>query len=231
MATPREHESKFKVSRASRDTLHLWLLRLCRPDPDYPENYVESIYYDTNDRRHLYEKLNGDRLKTRIRVRWYEEILGGACSEAITEAKLRRGRCRSKLRQPTGISGSRLRQLPLDHPELCELPRLLRPGGVFAGEELAPLLSLRYRRRRFVEPLSGMRLALDTEIGLRRTNSKLLGLGSASQLPDTILEVKGATPELPPTLAWIASALGLRRGGYSKYEACFRSLVPFRVLQ
>ena len=45
-------------------------------DGAYSSNIVSSLYYDTRDRRGLYEKLNSDFLKLKVRLRWYTELNG-----------------------------------------------------------------------------------------------------------------------------------------------------------
>ena len=82
---PWEHELKYVVSRQSLEAVRCHLESLCLPDHSYPENTVASIYFDTPDFGSAREKFNGDNLKTKFRIRWYEQ--GGNFSRAFAEVK------------------------------------------------------------------------------------------------------------------------------------------------
>ena len=56
---------------------------------------------------------------------------------------------------------------------LQNLPLLLRPHGILDQNSWIPLMLLRYRRDRFLEPVSRSRISLDTDIA-RAVNRRVL---------------------------------------------------------
>ena len=69
-----EHEVKYVTSCIRANEALFWLNKTCKPDPLYPRSIVNSIYFDTLDFKALNEKINSDFIKTKFRIRWYENI-------------------------------------------------------------------------------------------------------------------------------------------------------------
>ncbi len=200
----------------------LVLLRaLCREDPRHPSNVVVSIYYDTRGFHLLHDKIDSQRLKTKVRLRWYEQPDGAkAASPAFAELKYRIGSRRRKIRARAPLGSERFAHLPLHHPALPEISSLL-PDEVFAARgRLLPLLTLRYHRRRFVDPLTGTRISLDTDLSVQRINRRLLPYGSPGHLAACVVEVKRDVDEVPPRLRPLLR-MGARPASFSKYAAGF----------
>ena len=216
-----EHELKYVVSRLSLEAVHCHLDSLCRPDLSYPENTVSSVYFDTPDFRCAREKINGDYLKTKFRVRWYEH--GGSFSRAFAEVKHRSGARRRKFRFDTEQEGCKLSRRSLDDHRLLELPMIFRRHRIRLPEPLLPVMILSYRRQRWLEPSSGARVSLDTEIRIDRAHPLLLSSEHDVRLDRAVLEVKGEHNELPAPLRHLA-AIGCVRESVSKYGDCFQRL-------
>ena len=83
-------EAKFVAERWRAESARRWLQMVCRPDPDFPEATVYTVYYDTPGLRCLHEKLNGDYLKSKVRLRWYR-VGERAGDTAFLEVKMRLG--------------------------------------------------------------------------------------------------------------------------------------------
>jgi hypothetical protein len=115
----------------------------------------------------------------------------------------------------------------LDDPALIDVLQLLRPFGATVPRGLRPALLIEYRRYRYLEPLSLARISLDTEIRAPRADPRLLRHDYPVALPAAILEVKGASEELPRSLRPLLH-LGARRFAFSKYG--FASLGMLRSL-
>lgn len=224
MSSP-EHEIKYVLPEPRSGPLEAFLSRVCLPDPQYPDTVVASLYFDTPGLHLLRQKINSDYLKTKIRLRWYEEPGGEALGPAFAEAKFRIGTRRRKLRIETAYTGAWLKQQPLTHPELVALPRILQELGAPVPQPMLPSIEVRYRRRRYVEPLSGARIALDTGLSVGRSNPVLAPRRTGCVASGAVLEVKGKDFRLPVTLAAVG-AFGCRRGSFSKYHACFQGLRP-----
>ena len=215
-----EHELKYLLPAGRAGILRTALERRCRPDPRYPEGIVASIYYDTPRLHSLREKVDSDYLKTKVRVRWYEDVAGGESrGHAFAEAKHRIGTRRYKVREPVEVRGSWLARQRLTRSELRAIPLALQSSDLSLRQPLFPLIVVRYRRLRYVEPFSGVRVSLDTAIAPGAVNPLFAAPRAARRLSLAVLEVKGKSRRLPPSLRWL-TGLGCRQASFSKYNAC-----------
>ncbi len=146
----------------------------CRRDRDFPAAVVWTVYYDTPALVSLGEKINSDFLKRKIRVRWYADLNGLASGPAFVEAKLRIGTKRLKVRERLPFPAEAIARWELQDPRLRRFPSLLRNHGVLGQESWLPMMMIRYRRDRFIEPLSRSRVSLDSDIAAVETNSRFL---------------------------------------------------------
>lgn len=224
-----EHEVKFVVSAADADTVVRWLRCRCRPDPAFPAGIVSSIYYDTPDWRFLREKLNSDYLKSKVRVRWYADMETGRTSAvSFLEAKFKIGARRVKLRRETTFPGERLDAARLTASWLVDIPRGAPPGGVPLCGPLLPVFKIRYRRRRFVEPVSGARLNFDDDIRVTGINWRMVPRMHPFSLRTAVFELKGARTDLPAVLHPLTD-LGCRKRSFSKYSVCYAKVMRIAV--
>ncbi len=137
---------------------------LCRRDPEFPAAVVWTIYYDTPALVSLGEKINSDYLKRKIRVRWYSDLDGRVSGPAFVEAKFRMGTRRSKVRARLPYPADEIAGWDLQDPRLLSFPLLLREQGVLHQGSWQPMMLIRYRRDRFIEPLTDSRVSLDADI-------------------------------------------------------------------
>lgn len=228
MATPDirrlGHEIKYVLPLHQVGQVAAILGRLCVPDPEYPIGVVASLYFDTPQLHLLREKMNSDYFKTKVRVRWYEDPANRRpIGAAYVESKRRVGTRRFKVRSPSGRTAAWLATQPLTSLELQRFPDQLRAEGAPLPAPLLPLLEVRYHRRRYVEPFSGARIALDADISTGRCNPSLATRRSPQTSGRAVLEVKGFDSSLPPTLRSLGS-LGCRRSSFSKYAVCCQAL-------
>lgn len=220
-----EHESKFVFNDSSAHIMIRWLRCRCRPDRRFEAGIVSSIYYDTHQWRFLREKINSDYLKTKVRLRWYADIDSGEPEdESYIEAKYKTGSRRAKVRLQTGISGKWLSGVGLDNQKLLKVPLLLRNSGVIIREHLFPAFKITYKRRRFIEPVTGARLSIDYDICAPAVNRRMLSRQNQLPLPMAVFELKGAITELPDVLKQL-TALGCRKESFSKYSVCYGSIM------
>ncbi len=217
-------EQKY-VFIATQQTLILdWLQHLCLPDPHFPGGVVSTIYFDT-PRLHFYqEKRNGDYLKSKVRLRWYPDghTPAGGIIPGFLEIKRRVGVFRQKERLEIPLSSDWLRQNPFQQPVLLALPDRAKTLDPEVPEGLYPLLHVQYRRRRFVDPHSGARLALDTDITCLDVNRDFVAGIPPVRLDAGVLEFKSAQTELPPHFAPLGPYL--TREAFSKYARCWEHL-------
>ena len=157
-----ERELKFTMPAARAQLARRRLETLCRRDPEFPSAIVWTIYYDTPALVSLGEKVNSDYLKRKIRVRWYSDLEGRVTGPAFVEAKLRVGTRRSKARARLPYPADEIARWDLQDTRLQRLPLLLRDQGVLGQDSWQPMMLLRYRRDRFIEPLTQSRVSLDS---------------------------------------------------------------------
>jgi hypothetical protein len=132
---------------------------------------------------------------------------------------MRVGDRRSKIRAKLSYSAEELAQWDLQDPRLRTLPALLAEHGI-ARERWLPVISIRYRRDRFIEPLSQSRISLDSDIAGDTVNHTLMSVADKRPLGVAVLEVKGAGGELPMALRPLLQ-LGLRKRSFSKFLAVY----------
>ena len=211
-----ERELKFTLPAGRVHLVRQRLETLCRPDPEFPSALVWTIYYDTPALSSLGEKINSDYLKRKIRVRWYSDLEGNPSGPAFVEAKLRLGTRRSKERERLPFQAEDIGRWDLQDARLLQFPLLLRSHGVLGQESWQPVMLLRYRRDRFIEPLTRSRISLDTAIAGVAVNPRFVSAADPSPLPTAVLEVKGANDELPLSLRSLLG-LGLHKRSFSKF--------------
>ena len=225
MYSASEHETKFVLNNSAAGTIIRWLQCRCQLDKKFGANIVSSIYYDTHKWRFLREKINSDYLKTKIRLRWYSDIDSGQPGEdSFVEAKYKTGSRRAKVRVRTGISGKWLNNVNLDNQKLLKVPELLRSEGIFVGSRLFPVFKITYKRRRFVEPVTGARLSIDYDISAASVNRQMLTRRNPHRLSKAVFELKGDATELPDVLHQL-TALGCRKESFSKYGICYGTIM------
>jgi hypothetical protein len=215
-----ERELKFAVPGGRVDPVRRWLDAICRRDPRFPAAVVWTIYYDTPDLSALGEKINSEYLKEKIRLRWYSPLAGAPSGPAFIEAKTRVGTRRAKARVRVPFPAEEVASWSLQDPRLQTLPALLRSSSILVHDRWQPLLVLRYRRDRYVEPVSGARVSLDAEIAPVAVNPRFLGGADDRTLEGGVLEIKGALDEMPLALRPLLG-LGVRKCSVSKFLAVY----------
>ena len=213
-----ERELKYGLLAARADIARRLLERYCQRDPAFPAAVVWTMYYDTPGLLSLGEKINSDYLKQKIRVRWYSGLDGQPAGPSFVEAKLRVGNRRMKVRASLPYSAEELASWNLQDPRLLQLPLSLRENGIDLRDSWHPILLLRYRRDRFIEPISRSRVSLDADIAATAVNPRYVSAADYSPLGSAVLEVKGPADELPLALRGLLH-LGARKCSFSKYLA------------
>lgn len=213
-----ERELKFVVPASRVDFAARLLRTLCRPDRQYPDTDVWTVYYDSPSFDSLDEKLNSDYLKTKIRMRWYAPPGGTGSGPVFLEAKQRVGNRRDKIRALLPVTAETLVGRRLDDPAFQLAAERLAAEGILLGPDWQPMLALRYRRRRFVDVSSGARISLDSDITAVSVNPRYLFARSLGPLRVAVVEVKGLTEVLPGALRPLLP-VGLRKASMSKYAA------------
>ena len=216
-----EHESKFVLPNLRAEQLRSWLNRKCLPDPDYAEGLISSIYFDTSDFRLLNEKLASDYLKTKIRLRWYSNLAKDVTYPTVfLEIKNKIGSARQKKRLALTVASQWILGHGLEDPAYLAFNQEVARQGCSLYQPLHPVLQISYRRSRYIDPLSGARLAVDGDIHVARINRRMVNDFRPSFLPVAVFECKEKTGILPDWLQQV-NAFGGRKAAFSKYSECY----------
>jgi hypothetical protein len=220
----RENELKFVIGNQYAGQVLKWLSCHCLQDPIHPTGTVSSIYYDTRSLGSLYEKINSDYLKTKVRLRWYADI-GNTRQGRVSfvEAKHKIGHKRKKNRLQTPHSGDWLANIDLENTRLLSVPLLLLSVGVNLRQPLFPACHIRYKRYRFIEKSTAARVCFDCDIAVPRINRLLVPRHHPCMLQTAVFEIKGDTQKVPEPLGPIMR-LGFKKASFSKYGACFEKM-------
>jgi hypothetical protein len=196
-------EAKYPYLVARRAHLYRAIEAVCLQDARFAEDDVNSIYFDTPTRMLLSQKESSDYLKTKIRLRWYGRSArseGETGIRAFLERKSKKGTVRCKPRIEVQVPEVMLREGSEDMEgvarAVAEPLRELAPDLGF----LFPMIVIRYRRARFVEPFSAARISLDGAIRFSAVNGRFFPATAARMLTHGVLEVKNADGQLPSTL-------------------------------
>jgi hypothetical protein len=229
-------EQKFFVVPRRMGLALALVRRTCRWDDQYPEEQINSLYFDTVDLDQHEKSLEGEFAKDKVRVRWYGEAddphragarirqLSSALQERPVqvwlELKSRRGFASTKQRVALEVEASSLAFGSLAGGIVPEdtLMRTMASFGFLSAGRLLPVVAVSYWRCRFVEPRTGMRVSLDSRI---RSSMIMPGIGRGErglEMPGVVVEVKGPAFDLPVALRELAD-LGSSWTRYSKYSS------------
>ncbi|MGB4046648.1 MAG: VTC domain-containing protein [Kiritimatiellia bacterium] len=203
------------------------LAATCLPDPLYPVGYIHSIYFDTLLRDFWAAKKEGDHLKQKVRIRWYgtDGPPQNAEIPAFIEVKNRIGSARDKSRIKISAPAPWIQDVPLEDPSVTAFlyqhaPKLMEPIPM----SLVPVICISYARRRYVCPLTGSRIALDTQIRAERLNATQFPAIHHVQVEQIVCEFKNQGKTLPDWVEQLYS-LGLRLRSFSKFGECMNQIL------
>lgn len=218
-------ERKFFVVPQKIDFALLLLRQFCYPDSEYPSEQINSLYFDTEDLEQHERSSSGDFRKNKIRIRWYHQLdVYQETVPVFMELKSREGFVSSKQRQRLVVPKHHLEPINLHEGIIprTTLMDILAGFGYYPEAPIQPVIVISYWRYRFNELLSGMRVALDSNIRSTVINQALGRNERGLKLAGGVIEVKGQTIELPPTLKRM-SLLDIDWSRFSKYSSCLDS--------
>jgi hypothetical protein len=208
----------------------------CHADEKYQTNQVNSVYFDTLNWACADEKAASDYLKTKVRVRWYSEVTP-ISAQPVADQAVNAGSVFLEIKRKTGSTRDKVRkQLPLgasqfiDRVQSAETAELIRSelndvAPELGNLDLFPRILVQYQRRRFVDPLTGSRIAYDSNIR-GRAITRAPAERFSVLLPQSVLEVKGSEQDLPVNLRFL-NAMHLKKAAFSKYYECYRELTRY----
>jgi SPX domain protein involved in polyphosphate accumulation len=218
-----DFETKYLLSNAHALKVKTWLEKNFAADPEYPEAIISSIYFDTPHMKYLEEKVNSDHIKSKFRIRWYEDPVTRKKSEiCFLEFKHKVGekRFKRRLKMPNHYG-----DLPLESSTFFSVMNDLRIHEGVVLDHIFPSFIVSYTRKRFIIPQSNMRLCIDFNINVPRTNLRLVRKNAKKKyLANCVFELKGPSAVLPKELEYL-ERLGVHKNAFSKYERCFFELI------
>lgn len=227
VADPRlSNERKYVASERLADHAISILDALLLPDGEYPVNTITSVYYDTRDGHRFTEKLDGDNLKHKVRLRWYSASPGegSELARAFIEVKFRVGSARHKTRHVLELKRAWLETAPLTEPDwLRVLDQAGEAEAPWMAPTLLPAVSISYSRHRYRCPFTKGRVALDRDITISRYHPELFPLGASLALGAAVCEFKDAGQVEIPWARHLYEA-GFRLRSYSKFGEAIRRM-------
>ncbi|MDD5705407.1 MAG: polyphosphate polymerase domain-containing protein [Kiritimatiellae bacterium] len=212
-------ERKYVGAAALHDAALSLLSHHCLPDPSYPYGQIESIYFDDEWLSSFWEKANGDIFKRKVRVRWYPSgcPAGEGNIAAFLEIKDRNGATRSKRHVGFSADGALLNAGALEDAALTRmLYEQADKAGLSLPIGLTPTVSVRYHRHRFICPLTGTRVCLDSRIHSGRANFNRFADTSRLDADLAVCEAKSFAGDCW-TWSDALARLGFRPRSFSKY--------------
>lgn len=219
-------EQKYIFIAQQHDGMLSWLNHCLIPDTSFPVGRVSSIYYDTPNLDLYDEKRNSDYVKSKVRLRWYSDLAKGIINDDITcylEVKEKWGVFRKKNRIEIPLSSWMLKGDVFTEEKIETIPSRVHELSSIPSGFLVPTILIQYMRYRFLDPQTGSRVALDTDIECTHVNSRYVEGFPPVHLDQGVLEVKGSRRDLPNSLNGIRSYLS--REAFSKYARCLEHLM------
>lgn len=218
-----DFETKFISQNANALKTRHWLDLNFERDPKYPETIISSIYFDTKNLALLDEKVESDHIKSKFRIRWYEDLATGTPSEkAFYEFKHKIGENRFKKRIPADNIYS---TLPLNSSTFQTCLNQLRVFENGMLPHVYPSFNVSYTRYRYWIPGTEIRMCIDYNIHVRSINHDLIMKPIKKKyLSNCVFELKGETGVLPKCLHNLEK-LGFHKNSFSKYERCYFELL------
>src|SRR5690606_30931809 len=138
---------------------------------------------------YLEEKINSDHIKSKFRIRWYEDPITRVKTDVcFLEFKHKIGEKRFKRRiKIPNIYGD----LPLESSQFFSVLNELRHFEGNVLDHIFPSYIVSYTRKRFILPQSNMRLCIDYNINVPKTNLRFIrAVPKRKYLSQCVFELK-----------------------------------------
>ncbi len=215
-------ERKFTILPAKIGFAYTMLRQVCRPDKEYPEDRVYSLYFDTADLDQYERSASGEYRKDKVRLRWYSDSNHKTGEVPVyVEVKSRQGFASSKQRRELTALAQSLRPVNLSRGiiDKTTLIDTLAGLGHYPEKPLKPVVLISYQRYRLNEIYTGIRVSFDHDIRALAVAPELGRREANIRLPNGVIEVKGPSLELPVTLRRMR-LMDVDWSRFSKYGSC-----------
>ncbi len=173
----------------------------------------------------LDEKLNSFFLKTKVRLRWYSSASDATpLPDTFLEIKKKVGSARTKKRMKMDFASDWVLSQALDRSAYLIINDLLRKNSLHLTNTVFPVFQLNYHRTRYIDPLTGARLSVDSDIHVSRVNRRMVTGTTLLPLKQGVFEYKEQTGFLPDWLHQVTVLGRCRKGAFSKYSECYAQI-------
>jgi hypothetical protein len=225
VANPPRFERKFYLPSSKIPFARHLLVHCCRRDRQYPEGIVNSVYYDTSDLEFFCDSVDGNYIRNKVRIRWYDGPQQKCeTTHVYMELKSKNGYAGSKQRKMHLVPSGHLNNGGMQNGliDYTTLRQGLAQFDYFPKKCLQPVILISYNRLRFEDILTGSRVSLDWNIRSILVSPQLNRQEGSLLMRGGVIEIKGQSTDIPPALQSIRH-LGTDWSRYSKYAACMES--------
>jgi hypothetical protein len=222
---PGRFERKFYLPAAKIPFAAHLLMHCCMKDRQYPKGTIHSVYYDTTDDAALHDSSEGNPIRNKIRVRWYDTPQETSDTTPVfLELKSKDGFAGTKQRKKILVPTQRLTNPAMRGSilDLTTIHQTLFQFGYYPDGLLHPAIYISYRRLRFEDVLTGVRISLDGHIHSSMVLPHLNGHGGPLLMHGGVIEIKGPSMDIPRAVQSIRY-LGTDWSRYSKFAACLEA--------
>ncbi len=224
-ARPRRFERKFFLPAEKIPFAAHLLVHCCVKDPQFHKGTIHSVYYDTHDNAALHDSNEGNPIRNKIRVRWYDTPSEtSATTPVFLELKSKDGFAGTKQRMKTLVPTERLTN-PARRGSILDVTTVhqtLFQFGHYPEGLLHPVIYISYRRLRFQDLLTGIRISLDWDIGSSLVGPHVSRGAGLLLMHGGVIEIKGPSMDIPRTVQSIRH-LGTDWSRYSKFAGCLEA--------
>ena len=198
----KRYERKLYIRPNDLQMTYFLLRQTCRDDREYPENQINTLYFDTDNLDEFSQSIEGHRRREKIRIRWYgDPDAGNEIAYVYLERKTKDGFVSSKQRRriPVPIDCLSFSRISEGIISNTLLRRILSEYGYVPKMPLKPVIVISYHRRRLTEIMTGFRISFDYSI-----NSVVVapGIGHGEGrlfVGGGVVEIKSQYWDLPAT--------------------------------
>lgn len=214
---PRQYEVKSIVHEHSD---HQKLSRIVSGSTikEISSEYVYSMYFASSDLIEIQDKIDSSYLKTKYRVRYYKSKKSEVTSNCYFEIKKKYGEQRQKMRRDIKTTSENVENKKF-YTNARFYTEIATPF-LF----LRPLLLISYKRERFFDIESSVKINVDSEITLETVNPIFLSSSGKLELPNKVIELKS---EKKASALQILGRSGLQQSNFSKLVYLFQ-LIKFK---
>lgn len=222
------HEVKYIIPASKVGICRNYLDHHCAYDPEFYENTIKSVYFDTFNLALLGQKENSVFYKYKVRLRWYEDKDGSLSSGAWLEIKSKYGTRTLKKRIRTSVDVERLNMMPIETAASINLSDYFAEEGYHEFHGIIPVCCIEYNRCRYIDMSGGLRVSVDYNIEATHLSDSIALRGFSGKASNAVVEVKGPGAQCLSKVLYRITDFGGRKNSFSKYEICLKNKMGVR---